>query len=94
MASLPLSSNNACFVMDLCYHLSCTTSQESAKMDYMCYEEGFMYELMTYCTNMHCHTVQFIFRLFVRALGFKAMKINTFVLDHRLILLNDFILIC
>lgn len=58
----------------------------------MCSEEGFMFELMTYCTIMHCHTVQFIFRLFVYALGIKAMEINAFdLIDHQLILLKNFI---
>lgn len=51
-----------------------------------------MFELMTYCTIMHCHTVQFIFILFVYALGIKAMEISAFdLIDHQLILLKNFI---
>ena len=55
-------------------------------MDHVFYGDGFLYEEMTYCTFMHCQTVQFIFWWFVCALGFTAMEIDTFVLiDHQLI---------
>lgn len=101
MASLLLSSKNAYFLSEqswtnaplfTLYKFYCKKVQ---KMDYMFYEQGFLYKQTTYCSITYCPTVQFILWLFVCALGVEAMKISKSVLiDHKLILLsNNFTLV-